>query len=100
MLSYYQLKTADHYNIPIGNVKTLVPNFFEKEKYLIQLYLRLGLKNTSRVRIQSISVVKTIFWIQHTKKNRSRKNVEKDGKNVNVKINEQCCIWKNNGKHF
>ena len=49
MLSEYQLKIADLYNIPIGNVKTLVPNFFDKETYVIhyeniQLYFRLGLK--------------------------------------------------------
>ena len=49
MLSCYQLKIADLYNIPTGNVKKLVPNFFVKEKYVIhyehlQLYLRLGLK--------------------------------------------------------
>ena len=49
MLYDYQLKIADLYNIPIGNVKKLVPNFFDKEKYVIdyknlQLYLRLGLK--------------------------------------------------------
>ena len=48
-LSDYQLKISDLYNIPIGNVKKLVPNFFDKEKYVIhyenlQLYLRLGLK--------------------------------------------------------
>ena len=35
--------------IPIGNVKKLVPKFFDKENYVIhygnlQLYLRLGLK--------------------------------------------------------
>ena len=47
MLSNYQLKIADSYNI--GNVKKLVSNFFDKEKYIInyenlQLYLRLGLK--------------------------------------------------------
>ena len=40
-----QLKIADHYNIPIGNVKKLVPNFFDKETYVIhyenlQLYLK------------------------------------------------------------
>ena len=35
MLSDYQLKNADHYNIHIGNVKKLVPNFFDKEKYVI-----------------------------------------------------------------
>ena len=49
MLSEYQLKIADFYNIPIGKVKQLVPNLFDKERYLIhyenfQLYLRLGLK--------------------------------------------------------
>ena len=49
MLSNYQLKRADLYNIPIESVKKLVPNFFDKEKYLIhyenlQLYLRLRLK--------------------------------------------------------
>ena len=26
---------ADCYKIPIGNVKKLVPNFFNKEKYLL-----------------------------------------------------------------
>ena len=49
MLSEYQLKIDDLYNIPIGNVKKLVPNLFDKEKYVIhyenlKLYLRLGLK--------------------------------------------------------
>ena len=32
MLSDYQLKIADLYNISIGNVKKLVPNLFDKEK--------------------------------------------------------------------
>ena len=31
MLSDYQLKIGDFYKIPIGNVKKLVPNFFDKE---------------------------------------------------------------------
>ena len=35
MLSEYQLKIADLQNTPIGNVKKLVPNFFDKEKYVI-----------------------------------------------------------------
>ena len=35
MLSDCQLKMADHYNIPISNVKKLVPNFVDKEKYVI-----------------------------------------------------------------
>ena len=30
MLSEYQLKFANLYNIPIGNINKLVPNFFDK----------------------------------------------------------------------
>ena len=49
MLSDNQLKITDLYKIPIGNVKKLVPNFFDKKEYVIryenlQLDLRLGLK--------------------------------------------------------
>ena len=47
MLSEHQLMIADLY-IPISDVKKFVPNFFDKEKYVIhyenlQFYLRLGL---------------------------------------------------------
>ena len=46
MLSEYQLKIADLQNIPIGNVKKLLPNFSDKESYQLhyenwQLYFRL-----------------------------------------------------------
>ena len=34
MRSEYQLKIADSYNTPIGNVKKLVSNFFDTEKYV------------------------------------------------------------------
>ena len=49
MLSDYQIKTSDLYNIPIDNVKKSVPNFSGKEQYVfhyenLQLYLRLELK--------------------------------------------------------
>ena len=49
MLSNYQLKIMDDYNISIGNFKKTVPNSFDKEKYVlhyenVQLYLRLRLK--------------------------------------------------------
>ena len=68
MLSDYQLKIADLYNINIGNVKKLVPNFFDKEKYVLHYEnLRLGLKlkkrNKSRNRIQSIAIVKTTYLV-------------------------------------
>ena len=69
MLNEYQLKIADLYNIPIGNVKKLVSNLFVKEKYVIryknlQLYLRLVLKLKKidpRIRIHLITMVKTIY---------------------------------------
>ena len=35
MLSNYQLKIADFYKIPIGTAKELVPNVFDKEKYVL-----------------------------------------------------------------
>ena len=60
-ISYYQLKIADFYNIFVDKVKKLVPNFFDKEKYVIhheKLY-----KNTSSIRIQSITMGKTICQI-------------------------------------
>ena len=49
MLSESQLKTAELYNNPIGDVKKLVTNIFDKEKYVLHyenlhLYLRLGIK--------------------------------------------------------
>ena len=49
MLSEYKLKIADLYNIPIGNGRTLMPNFFDTEKYVLHyenshLSLRLRLK--------------------------------------------------------
>ena len=31
MLSHYQSKTDDYFNISPGNVKKLVPNFFDKK---------------------------------------------------------------------
>ena len=45
MLSNYELKIADFYNIPIGNIKKLVTNVFDKDNYVLhyqnlQLYLR------------------------------------------------------------
>ena len=49
MLPEFQLKITDLYNIPIGNIKKLLPNFFDKDKCVLQyenlqLCLRLGLK--------------------------------------------------------
>ena len=81
MLSDYQLKIADLFNIPVGNVKKLVPNFSDKEKYGIhyenlQLYLRLGLnlKKIHRVLESNQSQwIKQYVEFNAQKKNRSRK---------------------------
>ena len=47
--SSYQLKMADLDNVPIGNLKKLATNFFDKKEYVLryehlQLSLWLGLK--------------------------------------------------------
>ena len=56
MLSNYQLQVADLYNILIDNVKKLLPNFLDKEKYVIhyenlKMYLRFGLKLKDTLRV-------------------------------------------------
>ena len=56
MLSNYQLQVADLYNILIDNVKKLLPNFLDKEKYVIhyenlKMYLRFGLKLKDILRV-------------------------------------------------
>ena len=84
MLSDYQLKIADFYNISIGNVKKLVPNFLGKEKYVIhyenlQPYLRLGLKLKKDIAIQ----FNQSQWLkQYVELNRieAEKNGDKYGK--------------------
>ena len=87
MLSDYQSKKADLYNILIGNIKKLV-NFIDKEKHAIhyekfKLYLRLKLKLKYIHRLLEFNksqwlMAKTICWIQHTK----RIEVEKNGDEV------------------
>ena len=66
-----------------------MPHFFDKEKYVnhyenLQLYLRLGMKLRKIHHIvefnQSQWLKPYICWIQHTGKNRSRKNGDKNGK--------------------
>ena len=47
-MSKDQLMILDYYNSPINNVKKLMLNFFDKEKYVLHYknlqYIRLGLK--------------------------------------------------------
>ena len=49
MLSEYQLKIADLYILPIANVKKLVRNFFDKEKYVIH-YKNLKLQDRMKTK--------------------------------------------------
>ena len=54
MLSNYYLNSADFHNISIGTVKKLVPNFFDKEKYVLATLFKIRIevkKNTLHVRI-------------------------------------------------
>ena len=67
MLSKYQLMIAGLYDISIGTVEKLIPNVFDKQKYVLhydklQLYLRLGLKlkNAACIRMQSTTMTKTV----------------------------------------
>ena len=88
MLSDYQLKIADHYNIPIGNVKKLVPNLFSKEKYVIhyenlKLYSRLGLKLKKKHHVLEFNHsqwLKQYVNFNAQKIIEGEKNEDKDGK--------------------
>ena len=77
MLSEYQLKIDDLYNITIGNIKKFVPKLFNKEKYVIhyknlKIYLRLGSKLKKIHRVlefnQSQWLKPYIEFNTHTKK--------------------------------
>ena len=52
------------------------------------LRLRLKLEKTSRIRMESITMVKIIYWIQHTKKNKKEKNKEKNEKKLYQLVNK------------
>ena len=90
MLSEYQLKIADLYNIFIGNVKKLVRNFFDKEKYVLhyenlQLYLRLGLKLKKIhciLEFNQSQQLKSYIEFNTQKRIEAEKNKEIDGKEL------------------
>ena len=59
ILNIQLILISGFHNFSIGSVKKLMPNFFDKEKYVLhyeKLGLRLGLKlkNTLRIRTESI----------------------------------------------
>ena len=85
MLSDYQSKRADLYNILIGNVKKLV-NFIDKEKHAIhyekfKLYLRLKLKLKNIHRLLEFN--KSQWLKQYVEFNTQKRiEVEKNGDEV------------------
>ena len=85
--------------------KKLLPNFFDNEKYVLhyenlQLYLRLGLKLKKRYHILEFNQsqwLKPYIEFDTQKRIEAEKNRYKRWKSV-VQINEQCCLWQNDGK--
>ena len=65
-MSDYQLKRAGEYNITIGNIKKLVLNIFDKEKYVLhyenfQFYLKGGLKFKKIHRVFQFKKIHRVF---------------------------------------
>ena len=92
MLSDCQLKIADLYNISISNVKKLVPNFFDKEKYVIhyeklKLYLRLGLK--VKKKIHRVLEFNQSQWLKQYVEFNTQKRIEAEQKMV-TKMEKRC----------
>ena len=94
MFQNFQLNIADLYNIPNGNVKKLVSNISDKEKYVLhyenlELYLRLGLKLN---KMHCLLEFNQSQWLKpyiefNTKKLDKEKNGDKDEKTLNKLMN-------------
>ena len=88
MLTKYQLKITDDYDISIDNVKKMVPNFFNKRQHALhyknlQLYLTLGSKIKEVHRVFEFDQSKRLKrYIEfNTQKGReAEKNYKKHGK--------------------
>ena len=110
ILSDYQFKIGDLSNIPIGNDKKLVSNFFDKEKYVIhyenvQLYLRLGLKlKKDRVlEFNQSQWLKQCVELRTQKRVKAEENGGKDGKTLYKLMNNGAYgkpMEKRNNKNF
>ena len=95
MLFEYQLKIADLYNIPTGNVETLVAIFYDKEQHMIdyenlQLYLRLGSKPKKIHCILELNQsrrLKQHVELNTQKRIEAEKNGYQDGKALNKLMN-------------
>ena len=72
--------------------------FLDKGKYVVhqenlQIYLKLGLKLKYKLLLQ----FDQSQWLKQYIKFNTRKRIEAEN-NKELPINEQCCIWRNNGK--
>ena len=84
MLLDHQLKIADVCNISIGNVKEIVPNFFDKEKYVLH-YKNLKLHLSLRLKIKKVRCVLKLDrskWL--------KPYIERNTKN---NVYGKCYIW-------
>ena len=91
MPSSYRLKIPKFYDIPIGNVKKLVPNFFDKEKYMLhyetlQLCLNLGLKLKKVDRLLEINESQ---WLKLYIEFNTQKRIETE-KTMETKMKKNC----------
>ena len=95
ILSEYQLKVADLHNIPIGNVKKLVHNLFDKESYVIyyenlKLYLRLGIKLKKihhGLEFNQSQRLRSCIEFNTQRRIAAEKNNDRDGKALHKLIN-------------
>ena len=77
-LSNYQLKIAELYNMPFGNVK----KYASLWKLATPSDYDWSYNNTSCISNQLISMAKEIYSIQHIQKNRNKKEGTKGGKTL------------------
>ena len=71
-MSNDQLKTADFYNICVGNIKQFLPDFFDKETYVFHYATssetRIKTKRMHPILRYQSQCLKIIFGIHYTKK--------------------------------